>query len=362
MKATLTACLAQSKCYPTFEFQIAGLQMFPQPCRQRRLGVAFLVSQFFRLRFCSCAVRRLRSYTSLSDKTHGVEVRDQGHALGEVAASDRPKPRKLPITVVTPTLNEAAQIHDAVAALAWADEVIVVDGGSKDGTAELARAAGATVIKVTGRTIGAQRNVGIAAARNAWVLALDADERVPEALQAELVAVLASPRHSAYRIPFKHIYLGKELRHGGWGRDWHVRLFTREGRFTENRVHEQLESPGDVGTLSAPLVHTPYRDLNHHLEKIIRYARWGAEDLRARGRRPNVGDVTVVPLWRFLREYVVYSGWRDGQRGLVAATLGGCAALLKFAHLFAMEWQGQEPVARESALANAPYPEKTTKA
>jgi len=79
--------------------------------------------------------------------------------------------------------------------------------------------------------------------------------------------------------------------------------------------------------------------MTHHLDKMIRYSRWEAIDLHERGRKPNVGDVMVVPLWRFLREHLVFGGWRDGQRGLVVATLGGCAALLKYAHLFALEWQ-----------------------
>lgn len=266
-----------------------------------------------------------------------------------VESASNPLPsRKLPITVVIPALNEAVQIREAVAALAWADEVILVDGGSTDDTPELACAAGAKVMRVANQTIAAQRNAGIAAARNRWVLALDADERVTDALRAELESVLAAPAHEAYRIQLQNIYLGRELRHGGWGRDWHIRLFPRERRFVEKRVHESLESVSDVGSLNAKLTHTPYRDLSHHLEKMIRYAKWGADDLYARGRRVNVWDLTAVPIWRFLREYVVYSGWRDGRRGLVVAALGACAALLKFAHLFALQWQSEtsRPAAR----------------
>jgi len=87
------------------------------------------------------------------------------------------------------------------------------------------------------------------------------------------------------------------------------------------------------------LEHRPYRDLTHHLEKMIRYARWGAEDLYECGRRAGAWDLTGVPAWRFFREYVIFSGWRDGRPGLVVATLSACAALLKYAFLFAMEWQ-----------------------
>jgi glycosyltransferase involved in cell wall biosynthesis len=247
----------------------------------------------------------------------------------------------VPLSVVMPTLNEAERIRESVAALSWADEVIVVDGGSSDGTPELARSAGSKVLQVTGSTIGGQRNAGIAAAQNPWVLALDADEHVPEALRAEIASVLAAPKHEAYRVSFRHIYLGRELRHGMWSDDWHVRLFTRERRFTVQRVHEQLEPLSDVGTLHSQLEHTPYRSLAHHIAKIAQYAKWGAEDLHERGRRASFLDVTVVPAWRFVREYILYSGWRDGQRGLVVAALSSCAALFKFAHLFALQWQAE---------------------
>jgi glycosyltransferase involved in cell wall biosynthesis len=260
---------------------------------------------------------------------------------------------EVPITVVTPTLNEADRIREAVAALAWADEVIVIDGGSTDRTPELAAEAGATVLRVSVPTIAAQRNAGIAAARNHWVLALDSDERVTDALRHELKSVLAAPVHEAYRISFRNAYLGRELHHGSWGRDSHVRLFKRERRFVEKRVHEELESVADVGVLRSPILHTTYRDLTHHLEKIVRYARWGADDLYERGRRANVFDISVVPAWRFFREYVMYSGWLDGTRGLLTAALDAYAGLLKYAYLYARQWR------TANAPDQVPHPKDT---
>ena len=113
--------------------------------------------------------------------------------------------RHAPVTVVMPTLNEDHQIVDALTDLTWADEVIVVDGGSADATVALATASGARVLTVANQTIAAQRNAGIAASSNRWVLALDADERVSDALRAELESLLAStPAHAAYRIKFEN--------------------------------------------------------------------------------------------------------------------------------------------------------------
>jgi glycosyltransferase involved in cell wall biosynthesis len=245
--------------------------------------------------------------------------------------------RSVRITVVVPTLNESAQIADAVRAAAWADEVIVVDGGSSDETAKLAAEGGAEVMVVRGPTIADQRNAGIAAARNHWVLALDADERASPELRAELAAIFsaaAPPTHAAYRMKFRNFYLGRELRHGPWGRDWHVRLFTRDRRFVSHRVHEHLEVIDDVGTLRGTIIHCPYRDIGHHVTKIVKYARWGADDLHAQGRRAGLWQLAARPAWRFARDYIAYSGWRDGTVGFVAATLGAFAAFLKYAFLF----------------------------
>jgi len=272
------------------------------------------------------------------DNHHPIGVRN-GAGLDLLESAAPLRPIMFPLTVVIPTLNEAAGIRDAVLSLSWADEVIVVDGGSTDATTELAEMAGARVLRFPGHTIAEQRNMGIDVARNEWILALDADERVTDALRTELKAVLAAPRHAAYRIRFQNIFLGGEMHHGHWVRDWHIRLFKRDQHFLAKRVHEKLQHVDDVGSLHAPIQHTPYRDINHVFQKMVRYARWGAEDLYDQGRKPNVFDVILVPTWRFLREYVMFSGWLDGVRGLLAATLHACAGLMKYAYLYALELQ-----------------------
>ena len=257
-------------------------------------------------------------------------------APSTISSSETAASAKVALTVVIPTLNEGAQIAVAVADLAWADEVIVVDGGSNDETRTLAESAGARVLEVCGETIAGQRNAGIIVARNHWVLALDADERVTPELRSELATITAaSTVHAAYRMRFRNFYLGRELRHGPWGRDWHIRLFTRDRRWVTNRVHEHLERVDDVGSLSGAVLHHPYRDISHHVAKIVKYAKWGAEDLYSRGRRANLWAIVTRPAWRFVRDYVFYSGWRDGTIGFIASALSAFAAFLKYAFLFA---------------------------
>jgi glycosyltransferase involved in cell wall biosynthesis len=249
----------------------------------------------------------------------------------------------VPITVVIPTLDEAAHIGPCLAHLAWADEVVVADGGSRDDTVALARGAGAVVLERTGPTIAAQRNAAIATARNEWVFALDADERFTEELRDEVERTVRAPAHQAYRVRRRNLYLGRELTRGHWGRDWVTRLFRRDRRYVERRVHEHLERLGDVGRLEGTLLHEPYRDLAEQLDKMNRYARWAAEDLYDRGRRAGAWQLCTRPVSRFLRAYLFEGAIGDGRRGLVSSVLGSYSAFLKYAHLWALENSRRPP-------------------
>jgi glycosyltransferase involved in cell wall biosynthesis len=239
-----------------------------------------------------------------------------------------------PLTVVIPTLNEATQIAECVRGLGWAGEVIVVDAGSEDGTAGAARAAGARVLAGAAPGIAVQRNAGIAAATNEWVFALDADERVGPDLAAELAAVIAAPRHEAYRVKRRNLFYGRVLRRGHWGRDWVVRLFRRDRRFGGKTAHPGLQGATDFGALAHELEHTPYRDLRHHLEKMIAYSRMSAADLAAGGRRASWSDLTLRPAFRFWREYLLHGSVLDGRLGVIHAGVSAVGVFLKYAFLW----------------------------
>jgi glycosyltransferase involved in cell wall biosynthesis len=249
-------------------------------------------------------------------------------------------PGATPLTIVIPTLNEASQIGDCVRGLAWAGEVIVVDAGSTDGTAKAAMAAGARVLNgVAG--IAAQRNAGIAAAQNEWVFALDADERIGLELAAELADVVRAPRHEAYRVKRRNVFHGHELRRGHWGRDWVVRLFRRDRRFGGKSAHPGLEIPErEPGELTNELDHTPYRDLGHHLDKLITYSRMSAADLAARGHRATFSDVALRPAFRFCRDYILHGSIFDGRLGVIHAGMSAASVFFKYAFLWERQRRG----------------------
>jgi glycosyltransferase involved in cell wall biosynthesis len=244
---------------------------------------------------------------------------------------------RVPVTVVIAARNEADEIAACITSVAWADEVLVVENDSTDDTVDRATVAGATVFSHPFTTIGAQRNAAIARARNAWILVVDADERAtPEVAEAVRKAIGRSDRR-AWRVRRRNIFLGREIRHGGWEKDRPVRLFRRELSYDERPVHEHVVVDGAVGILSAPLVHEPYATLSEYFEKLQRYSGWWASQQHARGRRARLSDLVVRPPLRFVTMWLVRQGWRDGAHGLVLAVLGAVSVAAKYAQLWAMD-------------------------
>lgn len=244
---------------------------------------------------------------------------------------------RVSVSIVVPARDEAARIGDLVRNHAWADEIIVVDHGSADATAQVAASAGATVVSHAGGTIADARNAGAQVARHPWVLALDADEEAEPSMAGEISAVIVGGRHDAYRIRRRNFYLGREQVRGHWGRDRVTRLYRSTLKWVPRQVHEVLDYHGSTGDLVATLSHEPYRDLAHHFDKMNRYAEWGALDLYRAGRRAGVLDVLGRPVWRFLKAYLVNGSIFDGRFGLVTSLLGAQTAFMKYAHLWALE-------------------------
>ena len=222
-----------------------------------------------------------------------------------------------PISVAIVAHNEAERIGACIDSVRWADEIIVVDAGSTDGTREICRKRGATVIRNPWQGYAAQKNFALSKASHSWILSLDADECITPELAEEILSVLsASSSAMAYRAPRKNIFFGRWLRHGDLWPDYQIRLFRRDaGAFNGKSVHESVSVQGRVGVFSAPLEHYSYDALSGFFERQVRYARLSAEDLFAEGVRPRMSDFCIRPLWRFFKSYVLKMGLRDGVEG-----------------------------------------------
>ncbi|MGH7582720.1 MAG: glycosyltransferase family 2 protein [Gemmatimonadales bacterium] len=242
----------------------------------------------------------------------------------------------VPISIVVPVRDEAERLATFLAAHSWAAERIVVDNGSRDDSADVAASSGARVVASPDTTIGRARNAGADAAKSGWVLALDIDEIAEDELVDEIRNVLADPKYSAYRIRRRNFVGGREQRRGHMARDFVTRLYRRQLRFTSARVHEKLLVDTEVGTIRGSLRHEPYRDRAHHLEKIDRYARWGAEELFAQGRRAGTAALLFRPAWKFFKAYVLDGHCLDGREGLEASLIGSRGVFRKYAYLRAL--------------------------
>jgi len=226
------------------------------------------------------------------------------------------------LSVIVITKNEEASIGACLASVDWADEIIVVDSGSTDGTAELCRRHKAMVhLAADWPGFGAQKNRALALATGDWVLSLDADERVTPKLRREIEAAIADPgERVAFAVPRRSSYCGRPMRHSGWWPDYVTRLFRRgRGKFSDEPVHERLIVAGPVGRLRQPLVHEAFTDLEEMLETMNRYSTAGASAMHARGKRSTPATALLHGLWSFFHTYVVRAGFLDGREGFMLA-------------------------------------------
>ncbi len=244
------------------------------------------------------------------------------------------------LSVITLTLNEAGNIGKCLESVRWADEIIVVDSGSTDGTLDLVRQYTGKVFTIKWPGYGAARNFALSQATGNWVLWLDADERVTPELGEEIRRLLSGgdTAPAGYAIGRRAYFLGRWIRHCGWYPSRVVRLFQRErGSFTESRVHERLRLEGPVKETRNDLLHFTDPTLHHYVSKFNRYTTLGAEDLHAAGRRFRHVDLLVRPPIHFFKMYVLRRGFLDGIEGFLLSVLSSAYTFTKYAKLWEIE-------------------------
>ena len=247
-----------------------------------------------------------------------------------------------PISATVIACNEEHNIADALKSLSWADEIVVVDSGSGDGTLELCRRYTARILHRDWTGYVDQKNYAVESARNKWIFSLDADERVSPELRLEILNLAGKgfPR-SGYKIPRVAFFMGRWIRHGNWYPDYQLRLFDRtKGRWQGGRVHESVKIPETPGFLKGDIHHFTYRSLSDYVRRLEIYSNLAALEYRQKGLRATPLGLLFNPLAAFAKAFIMKRGFLDGTPGFAVAVMGAISVFVKYAKLYELQGRG----------------------
>ncbi|MBV8827742.1 MAG: glycosyltransferase family 2 protein [Acidobacteriaceae bacterium] len=230
------------------------------------------------------------------------------------------------------TFNEERNIARVIESLRCCEEILVLDSGSNDRTCEIAMKFGARVEEASWHGYAAQKNIAAQLAKYDWILSLDADESLSEALEAEIWQIKKTgPRHDGYTMPRLAQYLGRWILHSGWYPDRKVRLFNRQkAKWVGDFVHESVEVEGSVGHLKSNLLHFTCDSLSEHVRSIDTYTTLAAQEIAAREGQVPFTKLLIDPPWTFLKTYLFQLGFLDGAEGLTIAYMAAFYNFVKY--------------------------------
>jgi glycosyltransferase involved in cell wall biosynthesis len=237
---------------------------------------------------------------------------------------------KISATIIT--FNEERNIARVIESLRCCDEVLVLDSGSNDRTAEIAGKLGARVVEASWHGFAAQKNIAVGLAAHDWILSLDADESLSEALEAEIWQIKKTgPKFDGYTVPRLAQYLGRWILHSGWYPDRKVRLFDRNrAKWIGDFVHESVQVDGRIGHLKSNLLHFTCNSLSEHLRSLDRYTTLAAQEFAAAGKPVPLAKILLDPPWTFFNTYFLKRGFLDGPEGLAIAYMAAFYNFVKY--------------------------------
>lgn len=277
-------------------------------------------------------------------------MRDEESSTGFHSSLLPPPSSLMKITATIITFNEAANIRAACESVAWANEILVVDSESTDGTREIAEACGARVINHAWPGFAAQKQFAAEAASHEWILSLDADERVSTELRAsieELSRKSEAQLADGYRLPRRTFYMGRWISGGGWYPDYQLRLYRRaRGRWKGAYIHEsvRMADGARVEDLRGDILHYTNDGgaAKHHRMIGERYAPLAARQMFEEGRRTTVARIATAGPAAFIRSFLLKGGFRDGLAGFSIASFAAHHAFLKHLLLWEMQQDSEE--------------------
>jgi (heptosyl)LPS beta-1,4-glucosyltransferase len=239
--------------------------------------------------------------------------------------------------------NEAHVIERCVRSLAWADEILVIDAESTDGTPELARKAGARVITRPWSGFREQRMFALENAQNNWVLVVDSDEECTPELANRVRQLLSNPPLRAYKVRRQEYFLGKPIHYGIWNPSYQDRLFDRRGVYYKNEIHEYPIFAAAPGRIEEPLLHWPDFSPEKFLEKMNKYTSIEARDRVNQGMRTNPFRMVMAFPAMFLKNYFYYSAYRDGIHGFAISILEGISRAVRHIKIWRYQNESVSP-------------------
>ncbi len=241
------------------------------------------------------------------------------------------------LTAIIPAGNEIHNIEEVIASVSFADEILVVDSLSTDGTYEKALATNAKVIRRDYKYSASQKNWAIPQAKHEWILLVDADERVTPELKEEILEILKNPTKNivAFWIGRNNHFMGEHVKYSGWRNDSVIRLFKRDFcKYQDKHVHAEIIANGKVGYLKNKLYHNTYITFDKYIEKMNRYANWQAKDYDKKTGKLTPYHFILKPFWGFFKHYIIQSGFRDGVVGLTIGYIQSYVVFMRYVKLW----------------------------
>ena len=257
------------------------------------------------------------------------------------ALLDKGNDMSSPISVVLITKNEAQNLETCLKSVSFAEDIVVLDSGSSDGTRELAQQLGARVFLESWRGFGPMKRRAVELARHDWVLSLDGDEALDPKAQKFVQELFqkGEPQVSAYKFSRISFHLGRWIRHGGWTPDYQLRLFDRrKANWNQSQIHEKVEvSSGEVSVARGKIQHWVFRDLSHQIETNNRYSSLGARALYDKGVKFSFSRLIFKPISKFFETYLAKKGFLDGLPGFIISVGAAYSVFLKFSKLWELQ-------------------------
>lgn len=244
------------------------------------------------------------------------------------------------VSAVVIAYNDEPNMRGCLESLTWADELIVVDSFSTDGTAEISREYTDKVFQHEFHGFGRLRNEAIAHAAHQWIFSLDTDERATPEIQEEIRRRLREgPDADAYFVPRRNYFLGRRIKHCGWYPDYRQPQFFRRDRmrYKDDLVHESFVVQGTIGYFQSHVDQRPFRDIDQYLQKMERYSTLRAKVMQGHGARFRSHQLVTHPLFTFVKMYGLRLGLLDGMPGLILSGLYAYYVFVKYAKLWELQ-------------------------